>query len=233
MTNAAPSIESFEDKNLSLQISRSPDHVGRCQRLRYKVYCVERGWYDEVRISKGHELDAYDNRAHHALLIRNDNGEGIGVVRLVIPSRDDDGPDLPIQEITPDPLTLIKEPLDWNRVAEVSRFAVTREARNWMPAAAYMNGADRSSSVPRSSIFSIFLMRAIVLMARANNIEYLCATMEPSLILHLGRMGIRFDPLGEPKEYHGLRQPCYASLARIESDMRRDRPDVHPMVFPD
>jgi N-acyl amino acid synthase of PEP-CTERM/exosortase system len=233
MTVAAQKVESFDDKNLSLQISRSPDHVGRCQRLRYKVYCVERGWYDEVRISKGHELDAYDNRAHHALLTRNDSGEGIGVVRLVLPSRDSTDPDLPIQEIAPDPLTLIDEPVDFARMAEVSRFAVTREARNWTPAPAYLNGGEGSPNIPRSSTFSIFLMRSIVLMARANNIEFFCATMEPSLILHLGRMGIRFEPLGEPKEYHGLRQPCYAKLSRIENDIQRDRPDIYPMVFPE
>lgn len=233
MTFPAPKIVAYDDKNLSLQISRSPDHVGRCQRLRYKVYCVERGWYNEVRISKGHELDAFDNRASHALLTRNDNGDGIGVVRLVLPSGDPANPDLPIQEIDPDPLNMIGEAIDRTRIAEVSRFAVTRDYKSFTTSPGVPAGDGRSSTERRFSLFSVMLMRAVVLMSRENGIEYLCATMEPALILHLSRLGIRFQPLGEPKEYHGLRQPCYARLSQIDEDMRRLRPEVQPLVFGD
>ena len=232
MTAAAPKIVTYDDKNLTLQISRNPDHVGRCQRLRYKVYCVERGWYDEVRISKGHELDAYDNRASHALLSRNDTGESIGVVRLVLPTGDAANPDLPIQEIAPDPLTLIEEPIDRVRIGEVSRFAVTRDHKNFEQATpSPIEG--RSSLERRFSLFSVLLMRSVVLMSRENGIDFICATMEPALILHLSRLGIKFNPLGEPKEYHGLRQPCYARLAQIDEEMRKLRPQVHPLVFGD
>jgi N-acyl amino acid synthase of PEP-CTERM/exosortase system len=231
MTLAALKTVTFDDKNLTLQISRSPDHVGRCQRLRYKVYCVERGWYNEVRISKGHELDAYDNRANHALLTRIDNGESIGVVRLVLPSGDLKNPDLPIQEISPDPLSLIEEPVDLTRIAEVSRFAVTRDYKNWSPAPSVSAGEGKSTSEKRFSLFSVTLMRAVVLMARENGVEYLCATMEPALILHLSRLGIKFKALGEAKEYHGLRQPCFMKLAEVDAEMRRLRPEVHPLVF--
>jgi N-acyl amino acid synthase of PEP-CTERM/exosortase system len=225
--NVAPKIVAFDDHDLSLQISRSPEHVGRCQRLRYKVYCVERGWYNEVRISKGHELDAYDNRANHALLTRNDNGEGIGVVRLVLPSGDANFADLPIQEIAPDPLSFIKQPVDMTKIAEVSRFAVTRDHKN----AKQLSLDGPSTTERRFSVYTVLLMRAIVVMARQNGIEFLCATMEPSLILHLSRLAVKFSPLGEPKEYHGLRQPCYAKLSQIDEDMRRLRPAIHPMVF--
>lgn len=231
MTLAALKTVTYDDKNLSLQISRNPEHVGRCQRLRYKVYCVERGWYNEVRISKGHELDAYDNRANHALLTRNDSGEGIGVVRLVLPTGDPEHPDLPIQEIMPDPLSLIEEPVDLTRIAEVSRFAVTRDCKNWSPTPGVSGADGKSNSERRFSLFSVTLMRAVVLMARANDIEFLCATMEPALILHLSRLGIKFKSLGEPKEYHGLRQPCFMKLSEVDLEMKRLRPEIHPLVF--
>lgn len=221
------------DNKLSLKISREPDHVARCQRLRYKVYCVERGWYNEVRISKGHEIDAYDNRSNHALLTRPDNGDSIGVVRLVLPANEGAGPDLPIQEIDPNPLDFADEEIDFSHLAEVSRFAVTREYKNWHPDGPPVKGESRQSTERRFSLFSVMLMRAVVLMSRQNEITWLCATMEPALILHLARLGIKFRPLGEPKEYHGLRQPCYAKLARIDEEMRLLRPDVHPMVFGD
>jgi N-acyl amino acid synthase of PEP-CTERM/exosortase system len=221
------------DNKLSLKVSREAEHVARCQRLRYKVYCVERGWYSEVRISKGHEIDAYDNRSNHALLTRLDSGDPIGVVRLVLPANEGAGPDLPIQEIDPSPLGFAEEEIDLDKLAEVSRFAVTREYKNWHPDGPPAKGESRQSSDRRFSLFSVMLMRAIVLMSRQNDIAWICATMEPALILHLARLGIKFKALGEPKEYHGLRQPCYAKLSRIDEEMRQLRPDVHPMVFGD
>jgi len=232
---SAPAMKPLilNENKLTLRISREPDHVARCQRLRYKVYCVERGWYNEVRISRGHEIDAYDNRSNHALLTRPDNGDSIGVVRLVLPASEGAGPDLPIQEIDPNPLDFVEEDIDYSRLAEVSRFAVTREYKNWHPDGPPVKGESRLSTERRFSLFSVMLMRAVVLMARQNDITWLCATMEPALILHLARLGIKFRPLGEPKEYHGLRQPCYGKLARIDEEMKQLRPDVHPMVFGD
>jgi N-acyl amino acid synthase of PEP-CTERM/exosortase system len=231
MTLPAHKTIILDDKNLTLDISRDPAHVARCQRLRYKVYCIERGWYNEVRISKGHEIDEYDGRSNHALLARRDNGDPIGVVRLVLPTGDPINPALPIQEIDPNPLTLADEPIDFKRLAEVSRFAVTRDYKNWASEEASVSVEPRDASGRKFSLFSVLLMRAIVLMSRENGIEYLCATMEPALILHLARLGLRFKPLGEPKEYHGLRQPCYARLSSLDSEMKALRPNVHPLVF--
>ena len=233
MTLAAPKPPLLNDVDLSLTISRDPSHVARCQRLRYKVYCVERGWYNEVRISKGHEIDAYDNRSSHALLTRAEGGEPIGVVRLVLPEAGPHGPDLPIEEIDPDPLQFADEKIDYSRLAEVSRFAVTREHKAWALERTSVNLGTGGPNERRFSLFSVLLMRAVVKMARENGITFLCATMEPALILHLSRLGIKFKPLGEPKEYHGLRQPCFARLATLDEEMRALRPQVHPLVFGD
>ncbi len=215
---------------LELTVSREEEHVVKCQRLRYKVYCVERGWYNEVNINKGREYDEYDERAGHALLTRGDNGDSIGVVRLILPSGDVKNPALPIQEMKPSPFELLGDDVDMTRIAEVSRFSVTQDYNRRTTDAAHKD--EKGSPISGGlSALSIHLMHGVVVMARENNIRYLCATMEPALLMLLARIGVRFDPLGEPREYHGLRQPCYCDLEVVEEDMKRLRPEKHPLIF--
>jgi N-acyl amino acid synthase of PEP-CTERM/exosortase system len=218
--------EPFE---LDLTISRDPDHIIVCQRLRYKVYCVERGWYNEVQIHKGREYDQYDQRSVHALLNRQDNGDSIGVVRLVLPSGNQDDPDLPMQEMEPCPLDLMPPEIDITRMGEVSRFSVTQDYNR--RATDLPDGERRQSIRGGLSQLSIKLMRAVVLMANENNVRYLCATMEPSLLMLLARVGVKFIPLGEPREYHGVRQPCYCDLELVEQEVKTLCPDKYPLIF--
>lgn len=228
-----PSFEKIQEtqSNLSLKIARDPEHIAQCQRLRYKVYCVERGWYNEVQISKGRELDRYDERAEHALLSRSDNGDSVGVVRLVLPSGDPMDPDLPIQEIEPSPLRFADEPLDALRLAEVSRFSVTKDYNR---RALNEDGVSSDRRIHGGlPMLSINLLHGVIKMAQDNNIEYLCATMEPALLLLLARLGFVAKPLGKARVYHGLRQPCYCRLSTVAEEMKSMRPEVYPLVFGD
>ncbi len=216
---------------LDLKISTDPEHIILCQRLRYKVYCVERGWYNEVQIHKGREYDQYDQRSTHALLSRQDNGDSIGVVRLVLPSGQQDDPDLPMQELKPSPMALMPDDIDITRMGEISRFSVTQDYNRRASDGSQSNAAAARSFRRGLSQLSIKLMRAVVLMAEENNIRYLCATMEPSLLILLSRLGVKFLPLGEAREYHGVRQPCYCDLEIVEQEVKTLCPDKYPEIF--
>ncbi|ADM10715.1 hypothetical protein PB2503_13389 [Parvularcula bermudensis HTCC2503] len=211
--------------DLELKYSSDRDHVLQCQRLRYKVYCVERGWYDEVTFEDGREHDEFDDRSVHALITRLRTGEGVGVVRMILPENNGNGPNLPIQEIDPSPLSLISNHVDFDRMAEISRFAITRD---------YLKAQVGQSIGQKRQGFShlsLGLLRAVVLMSRDNNIRYLCATMEYTLLTLFARVGIRFIPLGEPRSYHGIRQPCYCDLNQVKDEMRMLAPEFFSQVF--
>ena len=64
---------------------------------------------------------------------------------------------------------------------------------------------------------TIGLIRGALEMCRDNDIQYVCAVMERSLIRLLGRLGFVFDHLGGLIEYHGARQPCVAQVNQIVS----------------
>ena len=47
--------------------------------------------------------------------------------------------------------------------------------------------------------------------------------MEPALLRILTRLGLNFEPVGSLVEYHGLRQPCVARVAKLIEYSRDQR----------
>jgi N-acyl amino acid synthase of PEP-CTERM/exosortase system len=66
----------------SVIIADEPELVEAACRLRYQVYCLERGFEPG---SNGIETDEFDRNARHVLLVHRQTGETIGTAR-VIPS---------------------------------------------------------------------------------------------------------------------------------------------------
>ena len=218
--------------------AEDPEHVALCQRIRYQVYCLEQGWASEVETEDGREVDRYDDRSAHMLLIFRESGRPAGTVRVILPhTRTVAAPDLPIQELDPSPLREAPAlPLD--RTGEISRMSVSKEFRrrqgeerhpdvNWTPDAERIRRLEMRA-IPN---ISIGLIRGIFMAARRHGLTHLCATMEPTLIKLMSRIGIEFVPLGPVREYHGLRQPCYCDIAAVDRQMRLQRPELHPIVF--
>lgn len=209
-----------------------------CQRIRYQVYCLEQGWASEVETDDDREVDSFDERSDHILLTFRRTAQPVGTVRLVLPDNTSaTAPALPIQELTPSPLN--EEPsLPLNSTGEISRFSVSKEFRrrqgeerypdvNWTPDEQRMRRLEMRS-IPN---ISIGLIRGIFVAARGRGLTHLCATMEPTLIKLMGRIGINFVPLGPVREHHGLRQPCYCCIDDVNDAMRLQRPELHPIVF--
>jgi predicted GNAT family N-acyltransferase len=111
------------DNQFSVIVADTPELVHAACRLRYQVYCVERGFEPE---SNGIETDEFDAYARHVLLIHRQSGEIIGTVRVVPPRRSSFDATLPMQRVC-QPGLLRDLPL--RTTGEVSRFAVSKQRR--------------------------------------------------------------------------------------------------------
>src|SRR5205814_4680838 len=123
--------------------------------------------------------------------------------------------------------------------AEVSRFAISKILRRrasdrnkdeMTSVGSFSIGNDRKRIIPNASLG---LMQAIVAMAAKGGVTHLCCVMEPTLLRVLSKLGIHFDPLGPPVEYHGRRQPCYSFLDAQLARIWLERPDVWELVTRD
>jgi N-acyl-L-homoserine lactone synthetase len=205
----AEAIEAVRQE-ISVELADTPELIREAHRLRYQVYCLERGYKldgDEF------EVDEYDTRARHVVLCHRRSGEVLGTVRLVLPSAENPDDSFPLQHVCQ---VALREHLPIGRTAEISRFALPKQRQGVSPASA--------------AAMRLGLVQGLVRASRELALTHWCAVMEASLLRLLQRTAIYFEPLGAPVEYHGIRQPCYAEVDALLARMARECPEVWAFV---
>jgi N-acyl-L-homoserine lactone synthetase len=186
-------------------VADTPGLLSEVFRLRYQVYCVEKGYepgYD------GMESDEFDSDARHVLLIHRASGEPVGTVRIV--------PSSPTSGLRGLPMTAVCAPgllrnLPARTTGEISRFALSKQRR---------------MSCRAGSMVRLGLMQGVLRLSGELGLTDWCAIMEPMLLRLLQMNAIHFAPLGPLVEHHGLRQPSYGNIARVLAQMRAQQWDV-------
>lgn len=221
------------DSFFEVVLADTRELLDRVHKIRYQVYCVEKPFEDPAENPGGYELDAYDERSVHSLLIHRQSGEIAGTVRLILPSGDAGGPDFPIQTACADLCVWPEQLMPAASTAEISRFTISKQFRRRVSDTLYADAGMRNSNgiaKPRNRRLlpevTIGLLRAIVQMSRENGITHWCAIMEPTLLRLLSRMGVYLDPVGALVEYHGWRQPCHGKFAEVFEALRQRRPEI-------
>jgi N-acyl-L-homoserine lactone synthetase len=186
-------------------VADSPVLIAEVFRLRYQVYCVEKGYEPG---HNGMESDEYDSNARHVILIHRASGEPVGTVRIV--------PTSPISGLRALPMTAVCAPsvmrnLPLRTTGEISRFALSKQRR---------------MSCNASSKVRLGLMQGIVRLSGELGLTDWCAIMEPMLLRLLRMNAIDFAPIGSLVEHHGLRQPSYGNISGILAQMWAQQWDV-------
>jgi N-acyl amino acid synthase of PEP-CTERM/exosortase system len=184
-------------------------------RLRFQVYCVERGFEDAAGYPEGRERDDDDARSLHFLVLDRSTGAPVGTVRLILPRVD---ADLPVFRLLR-PGERRGVVLPRGTTAEVSRFAVAKSFRRRLQ-------KDLGGSRPMLPLLTFGLIRAVAMMTLAGGVTHIVAMMEPALLRMLGRLGIEFHLIGEPVEHHGTRQPGWAAMAHLADKVRQSHPGL-------
>jgi N-acyl amino acid synthase of PEP-CTERM/exosortase system len=197
------------NRYLSVVRANTDDLLDQVYRLRFQVYCIERGFEDPAQYPNGREMDPDDPRSLHFLVLERATGTAAATVRLILPQ----GDDLPVFRLTEMSPTRISAPS--RRTAEVSRFAVTKALRRPLETGWFAGAGHRTAL----SILTLGLIRAVLMMSSIAGITHLVALMEPSLLRLLRRAGIGFNPIGNLVEHHGVRQPSWAALTKLSESV--------------
>jgi N-acyl amino acid synthase of PEP-CTERM/exosortase system len=216
---------------LNVVCANSEDMLDQVFRLRYQVYCLERGFEDVGDHPDGREQDGDDARSLHFLVFDRATGCAMGTVRLILPLAGDELPALGL--IGANERRRLDLPLA--ATAEISRFAIAKTFRRpleagWCQAhglAVRAGGSDQPAPPPPLVTFG--LIQAVLMMTLAGDITHIVAMMEPALLRLLRRLGIEFHPIGGPVQHHGLRQPGWAAVAHLVDrvkDCRRELWDL-------
>lgn len=196
------------------------EEIEQAHRLRYQVYCIENPFEDAADNPNEMEMDEYDPHSVHSLLIHRPTNTTMGAVRLILPSPDA-AYHLPIQDVW----ETNHVPYPEATTAEISRYAISREFRRRAGEERYadVNWAENQQKAAEQRRLerrvlphiTLGLMKSVLRMCIEHEITHVCAVMEPALIRLLNRFGLHFEPIGPVVDYHGRRQPCYASLETL------------------
>jgi N-acyl amino acid synthase of PEP-CTERM/exosortase system len=214
-------VASSYNEHFEVVRADTPQQLDLAYRLRYQVYCVENPFEDPARCPDGREIDEDDHRSVHTLLIHRRSGVAAGTSRLIMPRLDDEGP-LPIQRIVGWRKLKSVHRVPLHRIAEISRFAVSKDFRRRCGEARYPDAGfpypPSASDMAARRLFphiTFGLLGGILGICLEYDIAVLAAVMEPALLRILTRLGLNFEPIGSLVEYHGLRQPCVARVAKL------------------
>jgi len=208
-------------------------------RLRYQVYVVERGFERPEDHPGGIERDAFDDVALHFLCEAPD-GSPVGTLRLILPSP----LGYPLEKhcaLTIDPAQLPRD-----RLAEISRLAITREYQRrrsdplhpgpLVPADRRCGEPDRRANPleerrlagdRRRADVAVGLYREMFRASKRLGITHWYAAMQDKLLIILEGFGFVFQQIGPFIEYHGRRAPFLGSVSACEESVRNRFPEVY------
>lgn len=206
-------------------------------RLRYQVYCLDRGFESADACPQGMEHDSYDDEALHCLLRERMTGLSIGTVRLIQPAATPAWfAGLPLADYAPQESMADIMRLPAGTTAEVSRFAITRSAREVLRAADEMRAAyGTAPAEPLAAekllpYMSLGLIRGLVRLSMEHGITHWCLAAEPSLLRRLRSFGLHFTDAGPLVDHRGLRQVCYAKLTTLLTRASEERPEFWDVI---
>ena len=207
--------------------------VDECYRLRYQVYCIEHPFKEPDPSEGEYERDEYDGHAMHALLRYKPTGEFIGTVRLIL-MQEDSLRRMPVFQLAEEKHIFLPDHFYNQPIAEISRFCVSKDFRRRLSDKMYATAytPDEIKDAPGRTIpfMALGLIAMVYRMSRAQNIHQCCAVMEPSLMRLFSKLGIHYQPVGKPFEYHGTRQVTYITSDAMLKTLAAERPDVLEII---
>ena len=218
-------IEQFVDA----RVLNCEKDLAKAFELRYRVYCLERGFLNLNDYPDRRERDKYDDWAVHFGIFDKQSNEIIATARLIPIDRRG----APIQEHCI--FARGASPRNDGSAAEISRLVLNRHyALNRTNALA---NELRCDSKPRSwpiqptkfvtPSLVLVLCRAIYIESKVRGIETWYAAMESSLRRLLCRQLIDFREVGPAVDYLGPVTPYAADLAQVENLVQVANSDMH------
>jgi len=198
------------NEEMQVELASGEAQVREAQRLRYKVYCEERGFEPGAN---GLEQDDFDANARHVLVRARHTGEVLGTVRVVLGCKEAGPRSFPMHRVC---AGYVLAPLPCGATGEISRFALTR---------------DRPGvSAASSALMRLFLMRGIVTISGLHDLTHWCAIMERSLLRLLRATAIHFQHVGPLVEFHGTRQPAVGAIGTVLGRIGQEKPQVWSFI---
>ncbi len=237
------SIRSFYNhyqKHFSIVEAHTDDLKEQAYKLRYEVFCEENGHKLFTDTPEGLEMDAYDERARHFLLIYIPTGEVAGTVRVVIPGQEKSLFSIPLQELCDHPMLF--NPRLIGGVCEISRLCMSKKFRSREGDGSVLPGytqrqegyaaVEEGFAYLRRSIpyAPVGLIRAALWAVLANKSLNCVMAVDPADFESLKILGMDYRVLGPKLKYYGDMLPIVFNAKYFMDNMKVANPACWEVV---
>lgn len=202
-------------------------------KLRYQVYCIENKFENCAQYPDGLEFDDYDQRSVHYLIQHRKSGEYAATTRLILPNVDNPKKLFPLEQYCMIDNVAVMQPINRMHLGEVSRFCVSKLFKKRKNEGHTLGaiGSDQQFCLTLNErrtfpLMSLALIACIIKASHENDIHYVYATMERSLLHFLSSLGINFIKIGPQADYHGPRWPTVIKIMDMLNCVAEVNPDL-------
>jgi N-acyl amino acid synthase of PEP-CTERM/exosortase system len=194
------------DETFRVCFADTPFGVALHQRIRYQVFCLDKGFEDPGAFSSALETDAWDDQAAHFIVQNKETGQWVAATRLVLPKR---GRPLPVDALG----AFERERLGHQklRVGEISRFCIIGNRSQAVldddPDDPDSLAAWGIGAVGKKQQFEVTLgmIRAAGIYALKRDIGHCILLITDPFARMLRTLGVRLRQAGPVTEHRGMR----------------------------
>ncbi|WP_316348790.1 PEP-CTERM/exosortase system-associated acyltransferase [Desulfuromonas acetoxidans] len=199
-------------------------------RLRYQVYCVERGFECLEDHPGGLEMDIYDRYSNHFCVVSTKSEKIIGTVRLIL----DSSIGLPIERhcVLDEKKKYAGAP---TKIGEISRLAVSKHFRRTEISRVLgelqnidLKGFDQVERIKHSleEYLIVGLYQCLYHHSLKLGLTHWYAVMTEGVYALLRQWGVVWTQVGEETDYHGRRIPYLAEIEKNEQSVSLSNPQL-------
>ncbi|MCG6966487.1 MAG: PEP-CTERM/exosortase system-associated acyltransferase [Chromatiaceae bacterium] len=202
------------DETFRVCFADTPFGVALHQRIRYQVFCLDKGFEDPGAFSTAQETDAWDDQSAHFIVQNTHSRQWVAATRLVLPKI---GRPLPVDTLNAFDRNLLADPE--MRVGEISRFCIINN-RSQVDVNSHVQPAPHSlaawgiGAIGRKQQFEVTLgmIRAAGIYALKRDIDSCIMLITDPFARMLRTLGIPLCQAGPVTEHRGMRTPYMVDM---------------------
>ena len=183
------------------------------RKIRYQVYCLERGFENPDTFPVGEEHDRWDHHATSFIVQHRASGKWVAAMRIVLPN----AASFPVETLQCLDSTC-SERLRRHKLGEVSRVCVIRSP-NPRKINRHLDWNFGSVNKDSESEVLLGLIRALILYGLDRGIEHYYLLVTGAFARLLRRLGVVLHQVGIPVKHRGWRTPYLMELRESAASM--------------
>lgn len=185
-------------------LADEPQSLADHHRLRFQVYCLDKGYEDPARFPDACERDEHDARAVHLVAYERGTGRPVGALRLVL--SEETG--FPCEQVGGFDVAALSG-IARERCLELSRLCLPKIRRT---GPRLVGDEGEAVSMLQSCEIAVALYRAAYEFSRSRGVSHWLGFTSPAMRRLLSNQKVRLEALGAPLQHRGERQlyliPC-------------------------